>query len=179
MRCFLALEIDDALRQRLADVQSEIRQTRVSATYPAKKQLHATLAFFGELDPNEVREKAELLHAVHHKAFDARLFGLGAFPKPDHIRVVWTGFDKGKKDVIALQQRLADALGYRNDQPFHPHVTLARVKSAQNKERLQAWLAQNAETTFPEFAVRFVTLYESRLQATGPAYTALERTELQ
>lgn len=179
MRCFLALELDETARKQLSGIQTQIRQTGVSATYPVPEHLHATLAFFGELTPNEVRKKAESLHAFHHAPLYVELFGLGAFPKPDHIRVVWAGFQKGREKLVKLQQTLADALGHSNDQPFHPHVTLARVKNANNKKRLQSLLAENKDTNFSEFKATTVTLYESRPKNGGPYYAALERVRLQ
>lgn len=179
MRTFLALEINDGARQALTDVQAEFRRLDINATYPDKDQLHVTFAFFGELGPNDVREKADALHEFQGQAIHASLEGLGAFPKPDRIRVAWAGIGKEKKQVIALQQKLADALGYRNDQPFHPHVTLARIKSAKNKDRLQTFLADHAHTPFAEFSAQTLTLYESRLQPNGPTYVALERIQLQ
>ncbi|MDP2718179.1 MAG: RNA 2',3'-cyclic phosphodiesterase [Candidatus Micrarchaeota archaeon] len=179
MRVFLALELNEAAKERLAAIQTQIRQTGVLATYPNANELHATLAFYGERSPNQIRQMAEALAGIEHPAMELTLYGLGAFPKMEHIRVAWAGFSDGRKELIQLQQILADALGYRNDQPFHPHVTLARIKTAQHKDRLQAFLKKNEKTEIASFQADTLTLYESKLSAGGPAYVALETLELE
>jgi RNA 2',3'-cyclic 3'-phosphodiesterase len=175
MRVFLALELNESAREKLVNVQEQIRSLNVTATYPEKSQLHVTLDFFGELSANQVRQKADELNGFSAKSFDTTLQGIGAFPKPDHVRVLWAGFTKGKNELKTLQENVTKALN-RTSSAFHPHVTLARVKKVTERKKLNAFLAAKTNTPLTCFSAKTITLYESKKTPNGPIYLALSKT---
>ncbi len=178
MRCFLALDLADSVRATLAGVQREIKQLDLSANYPSPDQLHVTLSFFGELSANEVRQKADALSVFSSPSFPAEVQGLGCFPSAERIRVVWAGFAQGHADIERLQVQVAEELG-KGDERFHPHVTLARVKSVKDRPGVQVFLKMHSKTPFGSFIAERLTLYESRLTPVGPQYVPLESVPLQ
>jgi 2'-5' RNA ligase len=61
--------------------------------------------------------------------------------------------------------------------PFHPHVTLARVRDAAGL-RTHALLAGLETTGLGAFEARAVTLFESRLSPKGSTYVVVHRMDL-
>lgn len=178
MRCFLALDLADSVRTTLAGVQREIKLLGLAANYPLPDQLHVTLSFFGELSANEVRQKADALASFSSASFPAVVQGLGCFPSAERIRVIWAGFAQGHADIERLQVQVAEELG-KGDERFHPHVTLARVKSVKDRPGVQAFLSAHEKTSYGSFVAERLTLYESRMTPMGPQYVPLESVSLQ
>lgn len=177
MRCFLALDIPSSVCASLAAIQRGVKSLGLSASYPSADQFHVTLSFFGELSADQVRQKADSLAGFSADAFDVESSGLGCFPNLERIRVIWAGFSKGHADIERLQIRVAEELG-KGDERFHPHVTLARVKSIKDRPGVEAFLATHKKTPFGPFPADRLTLYESRLTPFGPQYVPLESVSL-
>lgn len=177
MRVFLALELDGTCRNALAALQAELRLLELDATYPGPEQLHVTLCFFGELTDSDVSEKVRKLESFSYPAFDADVSGVSFFPSPAFVRVVWAGFGKGKTDAVDLQKKISSWLKYSEKQPFEPHVTLARVKTPKNREKLASFARSLADFSVPFRASR-LTLYQSRLSSQGPQYVQLHSRDL-
>ncbi len=66
--------------------------------------------------------------------FSLRLTGLGAFPRPGAATVLWVGVEDatGAVERLAAQcEQAARDVGFEpEERPFHPHVTLARIRPA-------------------------------------------------
>ncbi|MBI5036105.1 RNA 2',3'-cyclic phosphodiesterase [Candidatus Micrarchaeota archaeon] len=172
MRCFLALELDEAAREKLAGIQEELKSLGIRASYPQESQLHCTLCFFGELGEDEVKRKMEKLGTFQAKQFNCTLKGIGFFPSASHARVVWAGFEEGKEELIQLQGNISRLLNYHDGKPFHPHVTLARVKTTKNTGTLPEFAQKHAET-LATFRASTIRLYKSTLSPEGPKYEVL------
>ena len=94
---------------------------------------HITLRFAGEVgQPVAERLLAALDRAEKPPPFSARLGGLGAFPKPSRATVAWLGAEEGRKGLerlAAIAEEAAREAGLPpEERPFHPHVTLARIR---------------------------------------------------
>jgi 2'-5' RNA ligase len=176
-RAFLAIDLDDATRDLLAAHLA----THVVAL-PGKpvppRNWHLTLRFLGAASELQLDK---LLAAVAGSEVPppmrVRFTGLGAFPRTARASVLWLGLrDGGPLDEVArICEEAAVAAGFEPEgRPFHPHVSLARVRPPQDLRSLQA--------TVPPFdhtmRVDAITLFESRLGG-GPArYEPLERISL-
>ena len=177
MRAFLALELDEKTRQALAGLQEGLENLEVDASYPRTEQLHVTLCFFGEISENDARQKIEKLRTFSFSPFDAAVSGIGFFPSPSHVRVVWAGFTKGKEELTRLQEELSDLLAHVEGQPFEPHVTLARIRTQRNREQLLDFVKHHADFSAP-FAARRLVLMQSVLSHSGPKYRVLKKIDL-
>lgn len=139
--------------------------------------MHVTLKFLGDVRAESVVEIEQALRTAVSSvsAFETELKGLGAFPHPGRPSVVWIGATSGDEFVRlagAVEEALSP-LGFpRESRPFHPHVTVARVKARPPKE-LGVLLEQNAETVYGARVVSGVTLYRSELSRRGPRYSVL------
>ena len=170
---------DDVLDAVAAALEAG-RSVQVGLRWATREQWHVTLQFLGP-----VRRLAPIVEGLgaavgERAAFSFRLGGAGAFPKPGRARVVWIGAASGGEDLVGLAGAVAGALGpigYEAEQrPFHPHLTVARLKVPDDVGAVLA--ALGPEAVGEVFTVGEVLLYESRLSPKGSTYSVLERFPL-
>src|SRR5690606_7645782 len=133
-RLFIALPIvaPPELRRVLAELEAVGPPVRVTP----EANLHLTLAFLGNVDTASIDLLAEAMRqaAATVRPFSAALQGLGAFPRRNRPRIVWSGFDATSATALT---DLAAAVGHWLDaadlapppenRPWRPHLTLARI----------------------------------------------------
>lgn len=184
MRLFVSIDLPDRLADDIASVQAELEPAAgIRLTDPT--QAHVTLKFLGEVDPARVDDITEALEdAVEQAAvgpFEATIGGLGAFPDPSYISVVWLGVTTGAGAMTELHDAVESAivdLGFDPaDHEFTPHATIARMDHAGGKDRVQR-LLREADPTIGAFTVESIALTESTLKAGGPVYETVERIAL-
>jgi 2'-5' RNA ligase len=180
LRLFVAVDVPDDVRDALAAAVAPLREQIVGARWTPPENWHMTLKFLGSAPPgsldrvvNAVREAAD-----EHRAFRARLGGLGAFPSPQRARVVWAGVEDRGGELGALARsvdRSLGALGFpAEERPFAAHLTLARLK--QQASLPPELLA--ADVTSRPFRVGMVRLYRSHLQRPVARYEILRELPL-
>lgn len=176
-RLLLGLELPASLRHELADLDPRIKGVR----WVRAGQVHLTMSFLGEVDAAREEKLRESLSAVRvPAAFFLPVMGVGVFGG-DWPKVVWAGVGKGHPHLFALHQHLQDAVlqaGLEADlKPFHPHITLGRMKGV-SRAALKTFLRQHEETEFGLWKVEEVTLFSSVLAPEGSTYTAELRRAL-
>jgi 2'-5' RNA ligase len=176
IRCFLAATLSVAVTRKIAEEVERQRKgvsARVSWVVPAN--LHVTLRFLGSIDENLVDGIAVRLKkvAARHPPFEARARGLGAFPNVQKANVLWVGVES--EPLVKLQREVEVAmveLGFgKEEKPFHPHVTVGRVKEGSVGE----W-SSTAELGVS--TVNEIVVYESRTHKSGAEYIARARVAL-
>jgi RNA 2',3'-cyclic 3'-phosphodiesterase len=188
MRLFVALDIDEAIQQRLDDYVRTLLPRFPGVRFVRSSTYHITLKFLGEVQQAEaVRER---LREVRSPGFPISVGGVGFFPDARAPRVFWAGVDAPALPSLALGiGQSLEALGFAQESSFHPHLTLARSGSGRPRpvrgERPPQAFAQMARivasSPAPEFGTmtaREFFLYESRLSSGGPLYRKLEAFEL-
>lgn len=180
IRAFVAVRVDcgPELRRAIRELNEMGRAVRALSP----DQLHVTLKFLGDVPLEQTAAIAgAVAEAVRDApAFTAELRGLGTFPHLDRPTVVWVGYaDPHPMTQIAERIEAAlDPLGFpREARPYHPHVTVARVKS-RPPGTLRTLIEQHAATPFGATEVEAVELYQSELAQDGPRYTVLARAAL-
>ena len=160
MRLFVALDIDDPIRERIARFVEGVRNFAPDGRWAKEESLHVTLKFIGErlekqfgdrvadihhLLPqskvNIIGEQAEssvdrikeALAATAGRSTQVVFRGYGFFPTPNSARVFWIGMEAGP-ELAALAAEV-DAkltpLGIaKEERNFTPHLTLARSSRA-------------------------------------------------
>lgn len=98
-------------------------------------KLHMTLTFLGEVDGDSasVPEDWTAIEGIcaQTRPFKVSMSKLGCFPDFKRPGVLWWGIESDDADVLAdLHLKFADALNSELDDPFVPHVTLARMRPA-------------------------------------------------
>jgi len=188
MRAFIAIELSPDLRKRLGSLEEQLKSSGADVKWVESKNIHLTLKFLGEIDNKTIEKIIKIMEdiAVKEKPFYIRLFSPGAFPKINSPRVIWIGIDKGdsetKQIAKILEEETAKVGIPQENRPFSSHITLGRVKSGLNREKLVKNLenlASKPPEDSPEFLVTKITLFKSTLAPGGPIYEALKEAHLQ
>ncbi len=136
---------------------------------------HITLRFLGWTDNVSFdRIVAALDEADLGPPFDMALGELGAFPRPRNATVVWLAVSKGLtrlEQLAAEAEEAAQSAGFvPEDRPFQAHLTLSRVRPAEDVSDLIE--------TFPDAGLGWrcesVVVYRSHLGRGGARYEPLE-----
>src|SRR4051812_368331 len=129
MRLFIALDIDDAIRERIALFMEGVTPFAPSARWVAPESLHVTLKFIGEQPDASMAPIRLALQSVAASTMEIHFRGYGFFPTAKSARVFWIGMDGGPQ-LTELASAIDDstaALGIeKEDRRFSPHLTLAR-----------------------------------------------------
>ncbi len=183
VRAFIGIDIDEAVRQRLVVIQEQLAATGAGLKLVEPPNIHVTMKFLGEISDDRIAPVSEALEraVAGTKQFDIGVKGIGVFPNLGYIRVVWAGVSGGREEVITLQQKIErelQPLGFRPERDFVPHLTIARVKTARQKERLAAFVKEMSDAEFGISRAQAVELKRSTLTSKGPIYDTLTRVEL-
>ena len=185
MRLFVALDMDQAVLDRMADLQKTLRQATNPGAHEVKwvqpEQMHLTLKFLGPVEDDDVTHVCAIVQetANRYDAFELTCKGVGVFGRP--ARVVWAGVDGGqslKKMQRELDERFTRAGWAAENRAFAAHLTLCRVKSAQAGFALASAIAPHEQEVFGDVWVDSVVVYESRLSSAGPEYRVVCRAPL-
>jgi 2'-5' RNA ligase len=187
VRAFIALNLPRTVQAALAEFQREWRAALpgegVRWTQP--EQIHLTLRFLGNAARSELGDLEQALARGCQGLgpFTVCARGAGCFPDLRRPRILWAGFGgalTALQDLHAALARETARWGEPEEQAFHPHLTLGRVK--QPDRRLAHALARHLEQTgardFGSWPVEQVDLMQSELSSAGPRYTALATVRL-
>ncbi len=168
MRCFIAVEPDAELKEKIFNYAKKLRGF---LKLVEKENLHITLKFLGEIE--NVKEVAKALEALQgFGSFEVKLRGAGAFPSKNRARVVWIGVESPR--LIELQKTvdsLLEALGFVKEVNYVPHLTIARIKGQSNA---RGFIEEFENFEFGSFEVRELKLKQSILTPRGPVYRDLK-----
>ena len=145
--------------------------------------MHLTLRFLGSIDEAQIESITSAVAGAADGVgpFDFDLCRVGAFPNERRPAVIWVGVDDGGRFapiVARLNVRLAD-LGISADvRPWHPHITVARIK-ARPPRRLYDLIRQHRGDPFGRTRVERIELIRSDLSPAGPSYTTLSQVPLE
>ena len=187
MRLFVALDIDAAIRQRLADFVSDLRAHVPGVRFVGAENFHITLKFIGE--SQRLDEIRRALQPVRSSPFEVAFGGYGFFPDGKRPRVFWAGIEappqlQGFAGQVDTALR---PLGFPAERgPYKPHLTLARAGSGSPRLRpgdransqfkpIQEYLSGRSAPEFGRMTACEFILFESILSARGAMYKKLER----
>lgn len=131
-RLFLGVALSDEVRYGLAAFL-DAKAAHLPGKPTPPQNWHLTLRFLG---PTEPEQRDRLLGTLDDQElplpFVLGFAGLGAFPRPRAATVLWLGVDRGGEELTELAEACEEAArdaGFPpEERPFHPHVTLARVR---------------------------------------------------
>lgn len=173
MRTFVAIEISNP------DVRNSIKQFQSEFIIKAKpvkiENIHFTLLFLGEVLESMVPKIKEAISKIEFSSFDVIFRGVGVFPKPSFPRVIWLGTDNdGGEKLKGLAKKVEESLsplGFHSDKPFHPHVTIFRIKNKVGN--ISEELMKYQGNDFGLQRVSEIKLKKSELTQNGPIYSDL------
>ncbi len=188
MRLFVALDIDEAIQQRLDDYVRTLQPRLPGVRFVRSNNYHVTLKFLGEV--HNVEAVRACLRQLRPASLQINVGGVGFFPDARAPRVFWAGVHSSTNASAlpalarAVDQSL-EALGFAQERDYHPHLTLARNGSAKPRRKrrepppgafaqLTHIVASSPAPEFGTMTAREFFLYESRLSPSGPSYHKLE-----
>lgn len=179
IRSFIAFDIqNDSLLNRIAAVQKLLLQTNADLKLVEPKNIHITIRFLGSINPEMVDKIYEAMKKVKFTSFNVVLNGLGVFPTVNYPRVVWAGITIGADQLKSIFEQLEPQiheLGFAPEpEGFNPHLTIARVRSGANKQRLVDFITRHREYEFGSIKANCLRLKKSQLSPNGPTYTTLK-----
>lgn len=184
-RVFCAVEIPEPVRQLVLRDIARLKEAvpDVKATWSREANLHLTLKFLGDIPQTSVPDiSTAVAQAVAGIApFSIRLEQTGAFPKQGQPRVLWVGINDSSGKLGELHARLEGELanvGFDKDsRPFHPHLTVARLRQPRQARTLAAAHRQ-LEFQPADIAVAELLVIRSELSSEGSKHTVVSRHAL-
>jgi len=129
-RVFVAAPLPPEVRFALAERVAELS---IPGKVGPPENWHVTLRFLDVVDRVTYERFLSQLERVREQfSFPVALDGFGAFPKPRKATVFWAGIGRGTTDISLLNEIAEDAAISAGlspeERPFHPHLTLARIR---------------------------------------------------
>jgi 2'-5' RNA ligase len=188
LRLFIAADMS-AEQQAAAEGLIEALKKGIAFTsaHPAwvrPEGLHLTLKFLGNVESARVKEICQAVQnrIVNARSFEFSMKGLGVFPNEHRPQVLWIGARRGETEMKALQAAVEAALeplGFaRESRPFHPHLTLARIKSMRGAQAMMDVVQSHRQADLGAAETKHLTLYQSHLNPDGARYEVLHRWPL-
>ncbi|KKO19301.1 MAG: RNA 2',3'-cyclic phosphodiesterase [Candidatus Brocadia sp.] len=184
VRLFVAVEITEEIRKKLAAFQDELKRVDADAGWVAPENLHITVKFIGVLDEEKMGAVTAIIKdaVAHIKPFDLQFRGVGTFPTEKNPRVVFADVIDTGRVLAKVHERLDNqfmALSVkREDRKFDAHLTVGRIKTRRNVKRLLEHLNSYQGFDFGSEHVTQVVLMKSDLLPDGPVYTKLQSVDL-
>jgi len=176
------------MKQALTRLQDNLKLgSKTPVRWVDPNSIHLTLKFLGDVNANmidritvKMEEAVRGVHPLH-----LGIGGLGVFPNPRRVQVVWVGLSGDIERLGQLQKRIETGLvplGFAAEsRSFTPHLTLARVRDRARPEerqdlgrliegtRFEAGSSLNADS---------IHLMKSQLTREGPVYSRLSSVAL-
>lgn len=184
LRTFIALPLTPELQLKLAAIQDKLKQSRAEVKWVAPENIHLTLKFLGYVSEHRLKDIFKAADEAIDKEvnFLLSLSGLGAFPKLDNPRVVWVGVKEGKEALVKIYRNLEESFkrqGFPEEaREYHPHLTLGRVKSSKNKDKLIEIIRAERNYSLGSLKAEKIVVFQSILKPEGPEYKALHTSQM-
>ncbi|MEE8132349.1 MAG: RNA 2',3'-cyclic phosphodiesterase [Nitrososphaerales archaeon] len=175
MRTFVAVEVSNKeCVQNLIDFQKTLLQEGLKAKPVGVNQLHFTLMFLGEIDTVTLESIKSKLSDIKFEPIQVTYTGVGVFPNPKFVRVIWIGVDDASASkLITLSKEVEsrlNTLGFKSDKPFKPHITMFRVRDKLgNFDAVMNF----KDKKFGTDTISSVKVKKSDLTPSGPIYSDL------
>ncbi len=183
IRTFIALDLPEALLERLAQLQRDLRNKADGVRWVRPERIHLTLKFIGSTSEQQAEGVCSALSRLSAgaSAFPVQCCGIGAFPNDRNPKVIWAGLRPDASLAVFQEaiERELELLGIaREKRPFSPHLTLGRVKDTRKRKQISGVLERYANGDLGSHVFSRVVYYKSDLQPAGPVYTALHTADL-
>lgn len=171
MRLFIAIELPAHVKEVLSGLQTDIPGVR----WVPAEQLHLTLLFLGEIEPECLDELCSRLATIAVPPFTFTFDRIGCFPRSGSAKILWAGIKEqpGLARLALLVREAALICAIQTDErPFSPHITLARSKQPDFGNAAEFINLPIIASKF-SVPVRNFTLYHSRLTQQGAVHEAI------
>lgn len=132
MRLFIAIDFDKYTKQKIYELQKEIRARSIKGRWKHIDNFHLTLKFLGEVSQEKLSLLDNLLNSIafSNQRFWIKLDQVGYFDGNDSIRVIWIGVDGEIEKLNELYYKIENQLysiGFEKEKrQYKPHITIAQ-----------------------------------------------------
>lgn len=171
MRTFLAIEIPENIKEKLAKQIIPLRRDYPQLNWVPPENYHVTVHFYGE-----VGDVKKLTTDIEDVLFDVpafRMYSLGAGIFIDKKILLYTDFQRVKvlEELAEKVKSITEPTQQNSHRyKFIPHLTIARSKIPSKQQYLLMKKKLEQFEIDLEFPVDHVTLYQSILEAQAPIY---------
>ena len=181
MRLFIAINFSKELLNDISDKTKKLKNVFPDLKWVRPQAMHLTLKFLGEtqLEPTLLKNKLETALS-RIDSFTFTTTQVGFFPGERKPRVYYLGItlpEELNQIYKNIEQQFSE-LGFpKENRPFKPHITLARIKNtnltAVDIEKLKA-----VQFDPYEVFVSAVDIMKSKLNPSGAEYTIVQKCAL-
>lgn len=173
-RVFAAVALPSEIRLALAERLSDLH---VPGRPVPPENWHITLRFLDTVDRVTYERFLSALEPLgDHPSFRVSLDGFGAFPNARRATVSWAGVGRGATEIATLNEgadEAASAAGISpEERPFHPHVTLSRIRPPADARPL---LEEDLDLGW---SCDRIVVFRSHLGRGGASYEPLDSVDL-
>jgi 2'-5' RNA ligase len=180
MRSFLAVDPPREIIDAIVTIQDRLRKAiQGDIRWVRPQGIHLTLKFFGTISESDVANISRVVNKTTSTIapFTLCIKRVGAFPDVKRPRVLWLGMGGDVDTLIRLQKEVDADLqkcGFeKEDRPFRPHLTLARIKEPRGLIGLAKIMDKGEDYEVGSFSTAGLNLFKSDLTPKGAVYTKL------
>jgi 2'-5' RNA ligase len=183
IRCFVAVECGGyELEAKLTEVRRLLETAKADIKFVEPENVHLTLKFLGEIEQSLVEQVSQVVEGTSFQPFTAKIERVGVFPNLRRPRVVWAGITEGASRLEEIWREIdgeLSNLGFEKERRrFSPHITIGRVRSGRNRDKLVHEISSLSDYVFGGLHVDRVALKKSVLTSRGPIYTTLAESHV-
>ncbi len=169
LRLFVAIDIPPPIVEQIHNICYGIKDVR----WVEEGQIHLTLRFIGNCDNSLFNDIRIALDKIRLPVFSLAPEGVGYFPPRGKPKVLWVGIKHSPelhKLNNAVEKSLRDTGIKEEQKKFHPHITVARLKTGAASSAIIPFLSRNNLFKTSSFSVNEFHLYSSTLSREGAVH---------
>jgi 2'-5' RNA ligase len=175
-RYFVGVMVPEELKGYIGRVSEGISKLPIRCKFVETQNLHICLSFLGEIDERKVKEVSDFMDMTceNMESFDFSIGDMQIIPNDSYVRVIALECS----DESRTSEKIMESVNKRfGGDSHHPHMTLCRVKSIQEKQPTIEKL-RGISTEEMAFTASSIDLIRSDMGAAGPVYTVIHSTKL-
>jgi 2'-5' RNA ligase len=178
MRLFVGYLLPEEQKQFVLRLQSEIGSLGADTKNVENENLHLSMSFLGETAEEDAKKIESDLEEIasKFKKIDVTLCGTKAIPSKSFLRVIALDVHEESGNLNKLIEEIRLKIG-GDAKP--PHLTLCRVRSMRNKEKLIEFVEKYETACFTTLKIQAIQIIESKLSRGGPKYSIISDSRLQ
>jgi len=184
VRSFIAINISAEIRNKLEEIQDDLKKTNVTMQLVKPENIHITLKFLGNVPVEDIKDIQDAIEEdiSEFTSFPVSFQNIGVFPNPQYPRIIWVGIEKGREELSLLNTKIENSISrfslHQENRKFQPHLTIARVRSHKNHKRLVNTIEELKNIKAGEMLAEEIFLMKSVLKPQGAQYNTLKTFHL-
>lgn len=178
MRLFIGFLVPSDIKATILKLQQELGETGADCKHVEAENLHLSMSFLGETAEEEVGEIKQSISEIakNFRKIEVVVGGAKTIPSKNFVRVVALDVNDSGMELEKIMEEIRKRIG-GDVKPSH--LTICRVKSTRNKDRLIDFVEKYENVEFGKMKISAIQLIESKLGKSGPEYEVIFESELQ